>query len=84
MNQRRNILFTVSSISKEELESFLAELAIPIIDEVSGENYAMYASSPKPLAYVFIDPSLEDKDVHIATVQACCGQVQAEDEFRLD
>jgi len=29
----------------------------------------MYASSPKPLAYVFVDPSLEDKDTHIATVR---------------
>lgn len=71
----------VSSISKEDLESFLADLTIPIIDEVSGENYAMYAGSPKPLAYVFIDSSLEDKDNHIATVRPVATKYKSKINF---
>lgn len=72
---------STSSISKEDLEGFLAELAIPIIDEVSGENYAIYANSPKPLAYVFLDPSLEDKDAHIATIKPVATKYKSKMNF---
>ncbi|KAF8332868.1 thioredoxin-like protein [Cantharellus anzutake] len=31
--------------------------AIPLIDEISGENYNLYATSGLPLAYIFIEPT---------------------------
>jgi protein disulfide-isomerase A1 len=49
----------------EELEDWLAELSIPVIDEVHGENYATYSQSGKPLAYLFLDPTDEKKDHYI-------------------
>lgn len=58
-----------SSLTKKDIEDWIAELAVPIIDEVNGENYNLYASSSKPLAYLFLDPTLEDKETHIAAIK---------------
>lgn len=61
--------YPISSVTKKDLEDWIADLSIPIIDEVNGDNYAVYASSPKPLAYLFLDTAQEDKDVHIAAIK---------------
>jgi len=42
-------------------------LSIPYLDEVGPDNYAVYAESGKPLAYLFLDPSEENKEEHIKT-----------------
>src|SRR5262249_51926342 len=52
----------VSDLSVEEIGNWINELSVPIIDEVNGDNYGVYANSGKPLAYLFLDPSSEDKD----------------------
>lgn len=39
----------------------MIDISIPIIDEVNGDNYQIYAESGKPLAYLFLDPSEEEK-----------------------
>jgi len=59
----------VSSTKVADLEEWIKALAIPVLDEVSGENYATYASSPKPLAYLFLDPTDDKKADHIATIR---------------
>lgn len=52
----------VSSIDELHFSTWLKERATPLLDEVSGENYATYAESGLPLAYVFVDPTSTDKD----------------------
>lgn len=64
---RSEFPYPVSDLKVDDISDWVKELAIPIIDEVSGENYAVYANSPKPLAYLFVDPS-EDKDKHIDAI----------------
>ncbi|KAK2466246.1 hypothetical protein APHAL10511_001888 [Amanita phalloides] len=54
--------YPVSALTSEELVNWLKELSVPILDQVSGENYRTYATSDKPLAYVFVDPTDEKKD----------------------
>ncbi|KXN89629.1 Protein disulfide-isomerase [Leucoagaricus sp. SymC.cos] len=61
--------YPVSDLKVDDISEWVKELAIPIIDEVSGENYAIYANSPKPLAYLFVDPTSEDKDKHIEAIR---------------
>ncbi|KAF9567323.1 protein disulfide isomerase [Agrocybe pediades] len=73
--------YPISSATKKDLSEWLKELTIPIIDEVSGENYAIYAGSPKPLAYLFLDPSLEDKDVHIAAIKPVAAKYKSKMNF---
>jgi protein disulfide-isomerase A1 len=61
--------YPVISTKVEDLEEWIKDLSIPIIDEVSGENYAVYAQSQKPLAYLFVDPEEEKKQDYIEMVR---------------
>jgi protein disulfide-isomerase A1 len=60
----------VTSATVETFEDWIAELSIPVIDEVTAENYMSYAQSGKPLAYLFVDPTSENKDEYIERVRA--------------
>lgn len=73
--------YPISSVSKKDLEDWIKELAIPVIDEVSGENYAVYAGSSKPLAYLFLDPTLEDKDAQIAALKPVAAKYKSKMNF---
>jgi protein disulfide-isomerase A1 len=57
--------YPVASASVEDVEQWIADLSIPYLDEVGAENYALYADSGKPLAYVFVDPSDEHTKDHL-------------------
>ncbi|TEB35690.1 disulfide isomerase [Coprinellus micaceus] len=61
--------YPIAGANKKEISEWLAELSIPVLDEVNGETYGIYASSAKPLAYVFVDPTSEDKDAQIAAIR---------------
>ncbi|KAG5221807.1 Microtubule-nucleating Tub4p (gamma-tubulin) complex component [Salix suchowensis] len=77
---RDDYLF-VSAVTTAELEEWIADLAVPVIDEVSGENYAVYANSPKPLAYLFLDPSDEKKQAHIEAIRPVAQKFKAKINF---
>lgn len=51
------------------MEKFVLGNAVPLLDEVSGENYPMYSQSGLPLAYLFIDPAAEDKDTQLNAIK---------------
>jgi protein disulfide-isomerase A1 len=57
---------TIASASVEDIESFLKENSVPLVDEVNADNYQAYASSGLPLAYLFLDATDETRDEHIA------------------
>ncbi|EJD53585.1 protein disulfide isomerase [Auricularia subglabra TFB-10046 SS5] len=49
--------FAKTDFTAEELEAFIAENSMPLVDEVGPENYGRYAQAGLPLAYLFIEPS---------------------------
>lgn len=51
----------VTTVETEQLATWLKEVSTPLLDEVNGETYGKYAESGLPLAYVFVDPTKEDK-----------------------
>lgn len=57
---------SVKSATSDSLVSFIKENASPLLDEISGENYANYAQSGLPLAYIFLDPTQSDREAKIA------------------
>ncbi|KZT12454.1 protein disulfide isomerase [Laetiporus sulphureus 93-53] len=61
--------YPAGSAKVKDIENWIKELAIPIIDEVSTENYQMYAQSGKSLAYLFVDPSDSELEAQIAMVR---------------
>lgn len=73
--------YPVTSAALKDLEDWIKELAIPIIDEVSGDNYAVYASSPKPLAYLFIDPTTETREADIASIKPIAQKYKSKVNF---
>ena len=73
--------YPISNLKTDDISDWVKELAIPIIDEVSGENYAVYASSPKPLAYLFLDPSSEDKDKQVESIRPIAKKFKSKMNF---
>ena len=71
----------VTSTTVEEIEGWIKELSIPVIDEVNAENYMSYAQSGKPLAYLFIDPTTETRDEYIERVRAVALEHRAKINF---
>ncbi|KAE9410566.1 protein disulfide isomerase [Gymnopus androsaceus JB14] len=73
--------YPIVDAKAEDFEEWMADLAIPVIDEVSSDNYGIYAQSAKPLAYVFIDPSVENKDEIIASVRPVAQEFKSKVNF---
>jgi len=69
------------SATEEDITEFIKELVVPTIDEVSGENYGIYAASMKPLAYVFINPTEEGKEELIAAVKPVAAEFKSKLNF---
>ncbi|KAJ7908319.1 thioredoxin-like protein [Mycena leptocephala] len=73
--------FPILDASASDLEDWIKELAVPTIAEVSSENYATYAQSHKPLAYLFLDPTSEHKDAEIAVVKPIASKYKSKMNF---
>jgi protein disulfide-isomerase A1 len=54
-----------STLTLEGVSEWLQSVGTPLMDEVSGDNYASYAESGLPLAYLFVDPEDGAKDALI-------------------
>lgn len=61
--------YPVSSATVGDVEEWIQELSVPIIGEVNGDTYAIYATSGKPLAYLFVDPADENSQGHIESLK---------------
>ncbi|KAG6860234.1 hypothetical protein C0995_013840 [Termitomyces sp. Mi166 len=73
--------YPVADAQSSDIKDWLSELAIPVIDEVSGENYQIYATSPKPLAYLFLDPTSESKDATIDNIRSVAKKYKSKVNF---
>ncbi|KIK68097.1 hypothetical protein GYMLUDRAFT_191150 [Collybiopsis luxurians FD-317 M1] len=73
--------YPIADAKASDFEEWMTDLSIPIIDEVSSDNYAAYAQSSKPLAYVFLDPTAETKDTVIASVRPVAEMFKSKMNF---
>jgi protein disulfide-isomerase A1 len=73
--------YPIAEAKSTDFSDWLKDAAVPTMDEVSGENYAVYAQSEKPLAYLFLDPSNEAKDEQIAKVKAVASKYKSKVNF---
>jgi len=61
--------YPIGSAKVKDIENWIKDLSIPVIDEVSTENYQMYAQSGKPLAYLFVDPTDAKHEEYISALK---------------
>jgi protein disulfide-isomerase A1 len=73
--------YPIASATAEDLETWISDLSIPIVDEVNGENYAVYAGSGKPLAYLFVDPTSAEYEAEIATMRPVATEFHGKINF---
>lgn len=73
--------YPIADAKVKDFEEWLSDLSIPIIDEVSGENFNVYAASGKPLAYLFLDPADEKKEEHIAMIKPVAATFKSKVNF---
>jgi protein disulfide-isomerase A1 len=59
----------VTSLTVEDIETFLKDNSMPLVDEVSADNYQFYAESGLPLAYLFLDPAANNREEHVANLR---------------
>ena len=73
--------YPIASAKVHDIESWIGDLSIPILDEVGAENYQTYASSGKPLAYLFVDPTDEKHDEHINSLKTVAAKYKGKVNF---
>ena len=73
--------YPISSLTSADLETWIKELAVPVLDQVSADNYQVYAQSGKPLAYLFLDPTDEKKDEYINLVHPIAAKYKGKVNF---
>lgn len=66
---------------EDALTAFIAENALPLVDEVSPENYAIYAEAGLPLAYLFVDPASTSKEALVETLKPLAKQYKSKINF---
>ncbi|CAK5275629.1 unnamed protein product [Mycena citricolor] len=73
--------YPVLDATEADITEWVTELAVPILGEVSSENYALYANSPKPLAYFFVDPSVQELSAQLDLVRSIAGKFKSKMNF---
>ncbi|KAJ7068313.1 thioredoxin-like domain-containing protein, partial [Mycena amicta] len=73
--------FPILDAQVSDLEDWVKELSIPTLAEVTSENYANYAHSSKPLAYLFLDPTHESKDIAIEAIKPVASKYKSKVNF---
>ncbi|KAI5124827.1 hypothetical protein M0805_005457 [Coniferiporia weirii] len=71
----------VPSVTVAEIETFVKGHSIPLVDEVGGDNYQVYVQSGLPLAYLFVDPTDEKKEEHIAALRPIAAKNKGKANF---
>ncbi|KAJ3521521.1 hypothetical protein NM688_g9005 [Phlebia brevispora] len=73
--------FPVKSLSTAEFEAWIKELSVPLLDQVSADNYQVYAQSGKPLAYLFLDPTDAKREEYIDALKPVAAKFKGEVNF---
>ena len=73
--------YPVSSATVKDVEEWIQELSIPLLGEVNGDTYALYAESAKPLAYLFVDPADENFQSSIESLKPVASQYRGKVNF---
>lgn len=71
----------VGSFTPEGLAEFASKHSVPLFDEISPSNFAMYAESGLPLAYVFIEATDSSREGLIKSLEPIAKKQQGKVNF---
>jgi protein disulfide-isomerase A1 len=72
---------SVSEATSEQIVEFLNDNKVPLLDEVSQDNYIVYAQSGLPLAYLFVDPEDSKREQYLADVRPIAQKYKGKINF---
>jgi protein disulfide-isomerase A1 len=66
----------VSSLSTDKLKEFINNNSVPLLDQISPENFGSYAEKGLPIAYLFVDPADSAREALIKTLEPIAKAVK--------
>lgn len=73
--------YPVKSLTTKEFETWIESLSIPLLDQVTADNYQVYSASGKPLAYLFLDPTDPKREEYIGLVKPVAAKYKDDVNF---
>merc|ERR1711977_335001 len=70
-----------ASFTTEALADFVAEHSVPLLDEISPENFAMYAEAGIPLAYIFIPADDAERATLVKSIEPIAREYKGKVNF---
>ncbi|RXK38909.1 protein disulfide-isomerase domain [Tremella mesenterica] len=72
----------LSSATGDSLAEFVKLNSVPLMDEISPENFGMYAEQGLPIAYLFVDPEdLPTRDILIDAIVPLAKELKGKINF---
>lgn len=68
-------------IDTKSLAAFAKEHAVPLLDEISPDNFAMYAEAGIPLAYIFIEASNSKRESIVKAIEPVAREYKGKVNF---
>lgn len=69
------------SFTSEALTTFVAEHAVPLLDEISPENFALYAEAGVPLAYIFVPADDANRQTLVKSIEPIAREYKGKINF---
>lgn len=69
------------SFTSEALTTFVSEHAVPLLDEISPENFALYAEAGIPLAYIFVPADDANRQTLVKSIEPIAREYKGKINF---
>ncbi|KAI8456834.1 thioredoxin-like domain-containing protein [Phakopsora pachyrhizi] len=73
--------FHGQEFTDENVSKFVSENSIPLLNEVSPKNFAMYEAAGIPLAYLFIEPNNPEREALIKALEPVAKEFKGKISF---
>lgn len=69
------------AISASKLGEFITEHSVPLLDEISPDNFAMYSEAGIPLAYIFVESSDPKRETIVKAIEPVAREYKGKVNF---
>lgn len=69
------------AISAGKLSEFITEHSVPLLDEISPDNFAMYSEAGIPLAYIFVESSDPKRETIVKAIEPVAREYKGKVNF---